>query len=71
MDAALRAQLISGAAVIARLDAGYAPIPRAVVEKVASRDPAAIVLDTTQAAAASGEDDPYYSRFQVPDDLIW
>ncbi|QNH17608.1 hypothetical protein HEP74_02763 [Xanthomonas sp. SS] len=72
VDAALRAQLISGAAVIARLDAGYAPIPRAVVEKVASRDPAAIVLDTTQAAPAAGdEDDAYYSRFQVPDDLIW
>ncbi|MFC6841711.1 DUF2058 domain-containing protein [Xanthomonas theicola] len=71
VDAALRAQLASGAVVVARLDAGYVPIPRAVLEKVSSRDPAAIVFDALNVPPASGEDDPYYSRFQVPDDLIW
>ncbi|WP_045770492.1 DUF2058 domain-containing protein [Xanthomonas albilineans] len=72
VDAALRAQLIAGSVVIARLEAGYAPIPRAVVDKVASRDPTAIIFDALAAPlASSGEDDPYYSRFQVPDDLIW
>jgi len=72
VDAALRTQLIGGAVAIARLDAGYAAIPRAVVERVAARDPDAIVFDATlPAASASGEDDPYYGRFQVPDDLIW
>ncbi|WP_045736708.1 DUF2058 domain-containing protein [Xanthomonas sp. MUS 060] len=71
VDAALRAQLIAGSVVIARLEAGYVPIPRAVMDKVSSRDPAAIVFDALAAPLASGEDDPFYSRFQVPDDLIW
>ncbi|KMM75237.1 nucleoprotein/polynucleotide-associated enzyme [Xanthomonas sp. NCPPB 1128] len=71
VDAALRAHLIAGSVVIARLDAGYVPVPRAVVEKIVARDPATIVFDALAAAPASGEDDPYYSQFQVPDDLIW
>lgn len=71
VDAALRAQLIAGSVVIARLDAGYVPVPRAVVEKIVARDPATLVFDALAATPASGEDDPYYSQFQVPDDLIW
>ncbi|MBB5884168.1 DUF2058 domain-containing protein [Xanthomonas sp. LMG 8992] len=71
VDAALRAQLIAGSVVIARLDAGYVPVPRAIVEKIVARDPQAIVFDALAATPASGEDDPYYSQFQVPDDLIW
>ncbi|WOS39663.1 DUF2058 domain-containing protein [Xanthomonas rydalmerensis] len=71
VDAALRAQLIAGSVVIARLDAGYVPVPRAVVERIVARDPETIVFDALAATPASGEDDPYYSQFQVPDDLIW
>ncbi|MBO9883000.1 DUF2058 domain-containing protein [Xanthomonas sp. D-109] len=71
VDAALRAQLIAGSVAIARLDAGYVPVPRAVVEKIVARDPATIVFDALAATPASGEDDPYYSQFKVPDDLIW
>lgn len=72
VNPALRAQLIAGALVIARLDAGYALVPRAVVEKIQARDPQAIVFDASHAPpGADGEDDEYYSRFKVPDDLIW
>ncbi|KAB7766447.1 MULTISPECIES: DUF2058 domain-containing protein [Xanthomonas] len=71
VDATLRAQLIAGSVAIARLDAGYVPVPRAVVEKIVARDPATIVFDALAATPASGEDDPYYSQFKVPDDLIW
>ncbi len=71
VDAALRAQLIAGSVVIARLDAGYVAVPRAVVEKIFARDPSTIVFDALAATPASGEDDPYYSQFKVPDDLIW
>ncbi|MCI2260098.1 MULTISPECIES: DUF2058 domain-containing protein [Xanthomonas] len=71
VDAALRTQLIAGSVVIARLEAGYVPIPRAVVDRIVARDPATIVFDALAATPASGEDDPYYSQFQVPDDLIW
>lgn len=70
---ALRRQLASGALVIARHDAGYAIIPRAAAEKIESRDAAMIVLDHKRSAAPASDagDDDYYSRFKVPDDLVW
>lgn len=78
-DATTRGQLAKGAMVIVRdgVD-GYAVIPKSAGDKVAVREPSLLVVDhsrTTQALAseASGnaDDDAYYSRFKVPDDLIW
>lgn len=74
VDAAQRAQLASGALVIARLDAGHALIARAAAEKVRARDASMIVLDHAAASAPTPparEDDAYYARFEVPDDLMW
>ncbi|MGO1072508.1 DUF2058 domain-containing protein [Lysobacter sp. CA199] len=76
VDAPLRAQLASGALVIARHDDGFELIPRAAAEKVYARDGAMIVLDHAAPAVAAGdaaasEDDAYYAQFKVPDDLIW
>jgi len=72
VDATLRAQLASGALVIARHDDGYALLPRAAAEKVRARDASMIVLDHAAGPAAPpSEDDAYYARFQVPDDLVW
>lgn len=73
VDAALRAQLASGALVIARFDDGYALLPRAAAEKVRARDASMIVLDHAAAAATAPltDDDAYYAQFKVPDDLIW
>jgi uncharacterized protein len=70
---AIRRQLANGALVIARHDAGYAIVPRAAAEKIETRDPAMIALDhrRTPPAASDAGDDEYYSRFKVPDDLIW
>ena len=70
----LRRQLAQGQLVIARLDAGYAVIPRVAVEKVEAREGSMIVLDHGRPVVASpeaGGDDDYYSKFKVPDDLIW
>jgi uncharacterized protein YaiL (DUF2058 family) len=72
----LRRKLSSGALVIARLDDGYALLPRAAADKVRERDASLIVLDHGQdagseAAPASSEDEAYYAQFQVPDDLVW
>ena len=75
VNESLRSQLAQGQMVIARLDAGYAVIPRAVIEKVESRDSTMIVLDhaktTVAAMSETGDDDEFYSKFKVPDDLIW
>ncbi|NCT67817.1 MAG: DUF2058 domain-containing protein [Rhodanobacteraceae bacterium] len=73
VNAALRAQLASGALLIVRHDEGYALLPRAVADKVYERDAAMVVLDhgRADAAGATDEDDEFYKQFQVPDDLVW
>ena len=70
---AVRRQLASGALVIVRHDAGYAVVPRAAGEKIAERDAVTIVLDHKRAPASApdGDEDEYYQRFKVPDDLVW
>lgn len=73
---ALRKQLASGALVIARVGERFELLPRAAAEQVRERDADLIVLDhsqTTETSASGGsaEDDAYYARFQVPDDLVW
>lgn len=75
VDAALRAQLASGALAIVRHGEDYELIPRAAVQKVRERDAAMVVLDhgadPSAPAAPLSEDEAYYAQFQVPDDLVW
>lgn len=73
VDAAQRTQLANGALVIARHGDGYALLPRAAADKVRERDAAMIVVDHAARAGAvpASDDDAYYARFEVPDDLIW
>lgn len=73
VTAAVRQQLAKGSLVIACHDQGYAIIPRLAAEKIAARDAAMIVLDNLRSPppASDAGDDDYYSKFKVPDDLIW
>ena len=73
VDPALRTQLANGALVIARLDDGYALLPRAAVAKVQARDASMIVVDHASGAAVApvSDEDAWYARFEVPDDLVW
>lgn len=70
---AVRRQLANGGLVIVRHEQGYAIVPRAAAEKIDARDPAVIALDhrRTPPPVSDASDDDYYSRFKVPDDLIW
>lgn len=72
VNEAVRAQLAKGALVIVRHDQGYELIPRAAAEMVYERG-GAIVLDhgRPEAGSSTDEDDEFYKRFAVPDDLIW
>lgn len=72
VDAAQRQQLAKGTLVIVRDADGYALLPEAAAQKVRERDASFVVLDNRQRDAGGAEDeDPYYSRFKVPDDLVW
>ena len=70
---AMRRQLAAGSLVVACHDGGYAIVPRAAAAKVEARDPAMIALDHARSAPAESDaaGDDWYSRFQVPDDLVW
>ena len=70
----VRRQLANGSLVIACHDAGYAIVPRAAADKIEARDASMIALDHGREAPVSPDaagDDEYYSRFKVPDDLVW
>jgi uncharacterized protein YaiL (DUF2058 family) len=69
----VRRQLAAGALVIVRHESGYAIVPRAAAEKIEARDASLVVLDhkRTTTTSANDEDEAFYARFKVPDDLIW
>jgi len=64
-------RLVSSKIRIARFEGGYALIPAAAATKVEQRDPNALIPLQEAAASLSKEDQDYYTRFEVPDDLIW
>jgi uncharacterized protein YaiL (DUF2058 family) len=61
--------LAGGRLAIVRYGTGYELVPRQVADKIAQRDPAA-VLFCNDAPAAPAADDPY-AKYQIPDDLDW
>ncbi len=71
---AQRPQLARGALAIACMGGSYALVPRDTAERLRAIDAAALAVDhahTQVPTLEPGSDDDYYSRFQVPDDLIW
>ncbi len=82
VDAAQRTLLAKGALVIARHGDDFVLLPRAAADKVLERDPASIVLDHRSRDAGGiasqdasndspDDDDAFYAKFEVPDDLVW
>ncbi|SDD95621.1 DUF2058 domain-containing protein [Aquimonas voraii] len=71
---AQRPLLGRGALLIVSLGDAYALVARDVGDRLRAIDPAVICVDhaqTPQEAPAPDSDDEFYSRFQVPDDLVW
>ena len=75
IDPSMRPQLAKGTLVIVRDGAdNYAIIAKAAGDKIAEREPELVVVDHSRVAkdaSASDDDDDFYSRFEVPDDLVW
>lgn len=78
VDAALRAQLASGALLIVRHGDGVELVPRAVADKIYERDAGVVLLDNGRRDGNSGsaspdDGDDFYDQdqFKVPDDLVW
>jgi len=66
----IQQQVIRGQLAIVRHADDYALVPRVVAEKIAERDPEAVVVANTRPADTPVEDDPY-KDYVIPDDLMW
>lgn len=66
----LQDRLAYGILAVVRLGEGYELVPRIIAEKIAQRDPSAIVVLNLNNHPSPAEDDPY-AAYQIPDDLMW
>ena len=64
-------QLSSGSLVIVNNDGLYHLVPKAVAERIATRDPKRIIAAHEDRKPEPGSDDEFYAKFEVPDDLDW
>ncbi|MEE4282495.1 MAG: DUF2058 domain-containing protein [Pseudomonadales bacterium] len=68
---AQKAQLISGSLVVVNNDGLYHFVSKDIAERIAKRDPKRIIVANDQKTSEPTEDDEYYAKFAVPDDLDW
>jgi uncharacterized protein YaiL (DUF2058 family) len=70
VDAARRAQLVSGALVIVNCDGNYEIVPGKIGERIRERDPGVVLTHAPESKTSPDASDPY-KDYVVPDDLIW
>ncbi|MEM9620167.1 MAG: DUF2058 domain-containing protein [Pseudomonadota bacterium] len=63
--------LSSGQLIIVNNDGNYHFLLPKVADKVAQRDPKRIIVAHNKESEPPSEDDEYYAKFKVPDDLDW
>ena len=65
---ATRHLIVRGELVVVRLGNDYELVPRLVAEKISQRDPDCVISVKEAAPAAEAD---VYSKYKIPDDLIW
>ena len=63
-------QIVAGHVVIARLEDGYALLPRPLADRIDTKMQGFMVVSNDTAADTPEEDDPY-AAYVIPDDLMW
>lgn len=63
-------QIVAGHVVIARLDEGYALLPRPLADRIDSKLEGFMVVSNDTADVELATDDPY-AAYVIPDDLMW
>ena len=63
-------QIVAGHVVIARLEDGYALLPRPLADRIDTKMQGFMVVSNDTAADTLEEDDPY-AAYVIPDDLMW
>lgn len=63
-------QLARGRLAVVRLAEGYEVVPTTIADKIAERDPQAVVVRHDISSDEQPGDDPY-ADYPIPDDLMW
>ncbi|WP_019895838.1 DUF2058 domain-containing protein [Hydrogenovibrio halophilus] len=72
VNAKTQQQLSKESLRIVRFKQGYALIPKETANKIAQRDASCLVaVPSDKDENLSAEDEAYYAKFKIPDDLIW
>lgn len=57
--------------VIVRFNQSYAIVKADTIDKIEQRDPSVIIRNNQKDSDLSAEDEAYYAKFEIPDDLVW
>ena len=71
IDADLQKQLGAGTLRLVAVEQAFVLVPTDIAERIAQRDPAAVVQSEDPPNARNAEDDALYEQFPIPDDLHW
>lgn len=63
-------QVVAGHVVIARLEEGYALLPRPLADRINEKQEGFVVVSNDTADGELADDDPY-AAYVIPDDLMW
>ena len=63
-------QIVAGHVVIARLEEGYALLPRPLADRIDAKMEGFMVVSNDTSEEVLAEDDPY-AAYVIPDDLMW
>ncbi|SRR5690554_3961499 len=71
VSAKVHRQIVLGHLAIVALGETYELVPRVVANKIAQRDPDAILVDNYNAETVEAVEDDPYKDYVIPDDLMW
>ncbi len=63
-------QVVAGHVVIARLEEGYALLPRPLADRIDAKLEGFIVVSNDKSDTEIDDEDPY-AAYVIPDDLMW
>ena len=69
INAEMKQKIMQGVLGIARIDGRYELVPKAIAEKIQKRNERRVVIFNDDQHVLN-ENDPY-SKYQIPDDLVW
>jgi len=69
INAEMKQQIMRGLLGIARIEGRYELVPKAIAEKIQKRNERRIVIFNEDQHVLNDEDS--YSKYQIPDDLVW